>query len=154
MEYIWKGLKNLEIAKYLNRHLVNILCLLGAHKIYKEFIEAPLWGIWSQLIRPRRNLKARYQCEWVAVTGASDGIGECICHEFAKSGFNIVMISRTLDKLNKVSNDIQQSYGVSTSIVQYDFKNLNSPEAASNFEKVLSDQIIGFDVGIVVNTVG
>lgn len=42
-----------------------------------------------------RNLKQRYgENSWVMVTGASDGIGKGFCEEFAKLGFNIVLVAR------------------------------------------------------------
>lgn len=54
----------------------------------------------------------RYKCEWALVTGASDGIGEAITHQLAKSGLNVILISRSQDKLEKVSQDIKTQYGV------------------------------------------
>ena len=48
----------------------------------------------------RKNLKARYGGGWALVTGASDGLGKCYAEEFAKMGFNIVLVGRNFDKLN------------------------------------------------------
>lgn len=36
---------------------------------------------------------------WAVVTGATDGIGKGFAIELAKRGFNIVLISRTMSKL-------------------------------------------------------
>jgi 17beta-estradiol 17-dehydrogenase / very-long-chain 3-oxoacyl-CoA reductase len=50
------------------------------------------------------NLLERYKQNrgdslWAVVTGATDGIGLEFCKQLAKRGFNIVMISRTQEKL-------------------------------------------------------
>lgn len=43
----------------------------------------------------------------VIITGASDGIGECLAHEFAKAGFTIGLMARRRDRLEKVASDCQ-----------------------------------------------
>ena len=43
---------------------------------------------------------------WAVVTGASDGIGKATCFELARRGFNIVLISRSLSKLNQVAAEL------------------------------------------------
>ncbi|KAJ3593702.1 hypothetical protein NHX12_006036 [Muraenolepis orangiensis] len=41
--------------------------------------------------------------QWAVVTGATDGIGKAYAEELARRGFNIVLISRTQEKLDDVS---------------------------------------------------
>lgn len=54
-------------------------------------------------ITPAFDLYKRYgKGSWAVVTGASDGIGEGFCYELAKDGFNICLVSRSLDKLKRV----------------------------------------------------
>ncbi|CAJ0937212.1 unnamed protein product [Ranitomeya imitator] len=43
---------------------------------------------------------------WAVVTGATDGIGKSYAEELAKRGFDIVLISRTLEKLKNVAKGI------------------------------------------------
>ena len=82
--------------------------MYGLYKVGYEVLYVPSYGFWSHYLRPRRNLKARFEgADWVVITGASDGIGEALCHQFAKDGFNIVLVSRTLSKLEKVSDDVK-----------------------------------------------
>lgn len=40
------------------------------------------------------------------VTGSTDGIGKEYAKELAKRGMNVMLVSRTLDKLKKVSAEI------------------------------------------------
>merc|ERR1711941_208248 len=59
---------------------------------------------------------------WAVVTGASDGIGRAYCLALARLGFNIVLISRTQSKLEKVAGECREC-GVETSVVAVDFAN-------------------------------
>lgn len=78
------------------------------YSLFKKFVLPPFGGFYRHFLRPRHDLKSRYQTEWVMVTGASDGIGEALCHQFAKSGLNVVLVSRTQSKLEKVAADLQK----------------------------------------------
>ena len=40
------------------------------------------------------------------VTGSTDGIGKEYAKELARRGVNLILVSRTMDKLNKVSAEI------------------------------------------------
>ena len=52
------------------------------------------------------------------VTGCTSGIGEALAHDFAKEGFNLVLLSRSLDRLNNLENDILKTNpGIKTRIV-------------------------------------
>ena len=42
------------------------------------------------------------------VTGASDGIGKAYCHELAKQGLNVVLMSRTKTKLDAVAEELSK----------------------------------------------
>jgi short-subunit dehydrogenase len=55
------------------------------------------------------DLKARYNAgdSYVLITGCTAGIGEEMAHQFAKEGFNIVLLSRSMEKLKKVEQDIK-----------------------------------------------
>jgi 17beta-estradiol 17-dehydrogenase / very-long-chain 3-oxoacyl-CoA reductase len=45
---------------------------------------------------------------WAVVTGATDGIGKAIAFELASRGFNIVLVSRSSDKLNATAKEIKE----------------------------------------------
>ena len=44
--------------------------------------------------------------KWAIVTGASEGIGKSFAIDLTQSGFNIVLASRSADKLEKVKKEI------------------------------------------------
>lgn len=51
---------------------------------------------------------ARYgENSWAVVTGATDGIGKAACMYLANEGFNVVLISRTLSKLESVAKEVR-----------------------------------------------
>ncbi|XP_006129440.1 17-beta-hydroxysteroid dehydrogenase type 3 isoform X1 [Pelodiscus sinensis] len=85
--------------------------------------------------------------EWAVITGAGDGIGKAYSFELAKRGLNIVMISRTLEKLQKVATEIEQATGRNVKIIQADF---TKDYIYENIKKSLQD----LEIGILVNNVG
>ena len=44
------------------------------------------------------------------MTGVSDGIGKAYCHELAKQGLNVVLISRTKAKLDAVAEELSEGH--------------------------------------------
>ncbi|XP_063305816.1 very-long-chain 3-oxoacyl-CoA reductase-B-like [Pelobates fuscus] len=85
---------------------------------------------------------------WAVITGATDGIGKAYAQELARKGFDVVLISRTLEKLKKVAEGIEQESGRRTKIIQADFT--RGPELYQSIEDGLKD----LDIGILVNNVG
>ena len=60
------------------------------------------------------------------MTGSTDGIGKAAAQHLAKLGFNIVLISRTMAKLEAVAKEIEETgeaigTPVQTKVVAYDF---------------------------------
>lgn len=84
-----------------------MFALYGLYTFARNYFVPPLLGIYRHFLRPRRNLAARYGANsWALVTGASDGIGEALCHELAKAGFNIILLARTELKLHQVADSV------------------------------------------------
>ena len=66
---------------------------------------------------------------YALVTGASDGIGLAMCENLAKQGFNIIMMSRNLQKMKEKAEEIQKNIPERTVQFKYivaDFGQLNS----------------------------
>ncbi|XP_038660717.1 testosterone 17-beta-dehydrogenase 3 isoform X2 [Scyliorhinus canicula] len=85
--------------------------------------------------------------EWAVITGATDGIGKAYAHEFAKRGLNIVLISRTKEKLIKVANEIGQATGRKVKTVQVNFTERDIYEH-------IKENLRGLEIGVLVNNVG
>lgn len=86
--------------------------------------------------------------KWAIVTGASDGIGKEFAKQLAKRDLNIVLISRTLSKLQQVADELELTYKVQTRVIDVDFK-----EGVSVYDKI-KPRIEGLDIGVLVNNVG
>ena len=78
---------------------------------------------YKKFIRKPHNLIERYgKDSYIIVTGATDGIGKEFCNQFAKLGFNLILISRNLNKLNQVSSEFKSKYpNLKTEIIEFDF---------------------------------
>ncbi|XP_049845697.1 very-long-chain 3-oxoacyl-CoA reductase-like [Schistocerca gregaria] len=87
--------------------------------------------------------------QWAVVTGATDGIGKAYAFALAKKGLNILLISRSREKLIAVATEIQNIHRVSTEFVQVDFTIYDNTTYSPIAEKLSS-----LDIGVLVNNVG
>lgn len=127
--------------------VVPVACI-GALVVGK-FLLTFVKGIYARLLRPGKNLKRTYG-EWAIVTGATDGIGKAMAFEFCKKGMNVVLISRTKDKLIACQEEIQAKFPKSTiKYLTIDYGNFNS-----DAQKSVADLISTLDIGVLVNNVG
>ncbi|XP_077985323.1 very-long-chain 3-oxoacyl-CoA reductase-like [Glandiceps talaboti] len=85
---------------------------------------------------------------WAAVTGSTDGIGKAYAEELAKRGLNIVLLSRSRDKLENVAKEIETKYNVKTKIVVVDFT------GGEEIYDVVTKTLEGLQIGVLVNNVG
>ncbi|XP_067412638.1 very-long-chain 3-oxoacyl-CoA reductase-like [Emydura macquarii macquarii] len=85
---------------------------------------------------------------WAVVTGATSGIGRAYAHELAKRGLNVVLISRSLQKLKQVAAEIEEQHGRSTRVIEIDFT--QGPEIYESIQTALQS----LEIGILVNNVG
>ncbi|KAJ3316295.1 hypothetical protein HDU76_001909 [Blyttiomyces sp. JEL0837] len=86
---------------------------------------------------------------WALITGASDGIGKEFALQLAKSGFNVILMARTQSKLDQVSSEAQQKYGVKSIVIPFDFSTASDPEYAK-----VKSIIEPLDIGVLINNVG
>ena len=145
------GRKMLQ-SEYDNSKLMLLCALVGFPLVFDKLIWTPASGFYKYFLRPRRNLTRRYQGKWAIVTGASYGIGEQVCHELAKSGFNIVLMSRNETLLETVAKTLSSTYNVETRILTFDFQDLITEEGVSTLYSKLDT--IKEDICLVVNNAG
>ncbi|EAT36749.1 AAEL011193-PA [Aedes aegypti] len=86
--------------------------------------------------------------KWAVITGSTDGIGRQYAIQLAARGVNIVLISRTVEKLMAVANEIEQKHQVKTKWIAADFS-----QGRPIYDK-LRRELDGIPVGILVNNVG
>uniref|UniRef100_A0A1A9WL19 Uncharacterized protein n=1 Tax=Glossina brevipalpis TaxID=37001 RepID=A0A1A9WL19_9MUSC len=86
--------------------------------------------------------------KWAVITGATDGIGRGYAKELAKRGLNIVLISRTKEKLIATANEIENLYKTKTKWIVADFSK------GKEIYEHIKQELLGIPVGILVNNVG
>jgi len=79
----------------------------------------------------------------VLITGASSGIGKSIALEYAKKGYDLVLVARNKIKLDEVKNIIDNN--VSVEIVSMDLTNIDNCKKLYNIYK---------DIDILINNAG
>jgi short-subunit dehydrogenase len=89
------------------------------------------------------------QAETVVITGASSGIGEELARNFAKGGFDLVLVARSENKLKSLAQTLSDENDVRVWVESLD---LSSRGAAKKLAKTLNQQ--GIEVDILVNCAG
>lgn len=88
--------------------------------------------------------------KWAVVTGSTDGIGEAFAEQLAAKGLNIVLISRTQDKLEEQSSYLTKKYNVRTKFIVADFT-----DQEKVYAKIITDlDEVYNDIAVLVNNVG
>jgi len=93
----------------------------------------------------KKNLKKYGQ--YAVVTGSTDGIGKAVAEELAKRGLDLVLISRSKEKLETVAEEIKGKSEVDIKTIAYDFSKTDEYDD-------IAEKIKDLDVGILVNNVG
>ncbi|XP_008204316.1 very-long-chain 3-oxoacyl-CoA reductase isoform X1 [Nasonia vitripennis] len=106
--------------------------------------------LWKKLIAPNLGLgiDVASQGKWAVVTGATDGLGKAFAQALANKGLDIVLVSRSLPKLEEVAAEIKQTYGVETRVVEADLT-----EGQAVYNKI-GKAIEELEVGVLVNNAG
>jgi len=85
----------------------------------------------------------------VVITGASSGIGEATAKKFAKNGDNLILLSRRIDKLELIKQEILETNDVNILVEKLDVRNRNE---VFNFFNNLKEDWQNID--ILVNNAG
>lgn len=109
-----------------------------------------LGSFYAFFLRPARSVK-KFGA-WGVVTGATDGIGKALATELVRKGMNVVLMSRTLKKLEETRAEILAKYpNAQVEILAVDFNNIDDPRVRKSIQDVI-DQVK--DVGVLINNVG
>ncbi|XP_034540337.1 very-long-chain 3-oxoacyl-CoA reductase [Notolabrus celidotus] len=109
-------------------------------RVWCGFREYALSQLWQEDLRKFG--------QWAVVTGATSGIGKAYARELAQRGLDVVLVSRSDEKLQTVAREIEEQYGRKTRTIQVDFTDGHSvyPTIAKGLQ--------GLEIGILVNNVG
>ncbi|KAL7834419.1 hypothetical protein SRHO_G00286660 [Serrasalmus rhombeus] len=127
------------------------LCFLGGcTALY--FLLSWSWGCWkgfkTYMLSKIWQTDVRKFGQWAVVTGATAGIGLAYALELARRGLDVVLISRSEEKLRSVAKKIESQYGRQTRVIQADFSEGDSIYPA------IAQQLKGLEIGVLVNNVG
>ncbi|XP_068115577.1 hydroxysteroid dehydrogenase-like protein 1 [Hyperolius riggenbachi] len=141
-----------KIAQSYNNHM-KILAIVGAcYTVQKSFnILSGCYGFIKEYILPcfcDRTKHLKQYGEWAVVTGGTDGIGKAYAEELASYGINILLISRGVDKLKRLTENIAAIYGVKTRFIEADFN------LGRQVFPAIKEGLKDLDVGILVNNAG
>ena len=84
---------------------------------------------------------------WAVVAGASVGIGAEFCRQIAAEGVNVVLVSRSVDKLESLAAELSAAHDVETRIAGVDL-------AVPGAEAELFAATDGLDIGLFVYNAG
>jgi uncharacterized protein len=86
---------------------------------------------------------------YALVTGASGGIGLCIAEELAKKGYNLLLVARSIDLLEKIKTDLSVKYKVEIQWLGLDLSLPNSSIEVLNWIATNN-----WEVNVLVNNAG
>ena len=96
--------------------------------------------------KERQRLKTKYG-DWAIVTGASSGIGLELATQLATAGFNLVITSRHVDKLQDVEEQLKVNSNIQIKIIASDVSN------KEGIDKIIQ-ATQGLNVGLLVVSAG
>lgn len=94
-------------------------------------------------------MKTATNTRYALITGATSGFGYEFCKLFAASGYNLVMVARSEERLQEISGEIITQYGVEVLPLSAD---LFQPEIAEAIYETVKEQ--GIIVDVLVNDAG
>jgi 17beta-estradiol 17-dehydrogenase / very-long-chain 3-oxoacyl-CoA reductase len=129
-----------------------LLQVLGAVFLIIAVVTAARW-LWQYMWLPHQiqgpRLAKRYgQGSWVLITGASDGLGKAFAQELAQYGFNLLLVSRTQEKLGRLQAELG-ALGIQIRTVCIDLS-----DSSEHTYSRITDAAHDVDLSIVINCVG
>jgi hypothetical protein len=164
--------KEKNLIKFIAKRLIPILVVFFSFASYMSLWDQPvrllgfsLLAIWLIKIVNRTLLFLRvklfprdplYYGKWAIVTGATAGIGEAFAYEMAARGMNVIIISRSLDKLEEVKRGIlKETPNVEIRCMAYDYTDRAGADAFfAKLGGVCAELVKDGGLGILVNNVG
>lgn len=129
-----------------------VLHIGGAALLAWAAVKLARW-LWLYVWLPHRlsgtRLVERYGSgSWALITGASDGLGKAFSLDLARHGFNLILVSRTQSKLDRLRDDLQ-GLGIQVRTVAADLSD-TAPHTYESLAAAARD----VDLSVLVNCVG
>ena len=131
----------------LHERVIGVCAVVGMLFIVHNIIHV-VKSVYVTFLRPGKNLQEYGR--WAIVTGATDGIGKGFAIQLAKKKINVVLISRTPEKLRELAGELETKYAIQTKIVALDYTDPDVEAGMTRVEK----EIAGLEIGILVNNAG
>ncbi len=80
--------------------------------------------------------------DWTLVTGASEGIGKELARICAKNGRNVILVARSVAKLEALAEELSKAHSVETHVIGADLS--QSDAAAEVWEQATRDRKVDF----------
>lgn len=92
---------------------------------------------------------SKLSCGTALITGASTGIGAALAREFAGNGHNLILVARSLGKLQALADELSAQHGIQAEVIAQD---LGAMDAAASLHAEVQRR--GLTVDILVNNAG
>ncbi|WP_128104102.1 SDR family oxidoreductase [Paenibacillus sp. DCT19] len=89
------------------------------------------------------------QPQWALITGASSGIGEVFAIDMASKGMNVVLVARSVSKLDNLAARIKRTYQVKAEVIVADLSQAEAPQQI--YEEC---QRRGLQINMLINNAG
>jgi len=83
------------------------------------------------------------------ITGASGGIGMELAHILASKGDNLILVARSIDKLNALKLELETQYGISVYVITTNLADLNAAQTV--YDEIKTQKI---RVDYLINNAG
>ncbi|MEY8710514.1 SDR family NAD(P)-dependent oxidoreductase [Mangrovibacter phragmitis] len=85
----------------------------------------------------------------VLITGASSGFGEEFARQYAQRGYNLILVARRLELLEKLAETLRQEYKIEVLVEQADLSNI---AVVKELHERLTRQ--GIEIDVLINNAG
>ncbi|XP_054155636.1 very-long-chain 3-oxoacyl-CoA reductase-B-like [Oppia nitens] len=150
----------------INLTTVPLILLLLLSLLTLVIVLLLLWKlpqlVWTYLLAYYMGAGVRWQGNrpdtWAVITGATDGIGLAYAKAMARKGYSLVLMSRSLDKLESVKSEIHKLYVQCPRIklIQIDFS-ADDNDNEDNLYDSIGEELAGKlhqKIHVLINNVG
>lgn len=86
---------------------------------------------------------------WVLVTGASSGFGVEFAKQYAEQGRSLILVARTLNKLENLATELRQNFNIEVIVEQVDLSSI--PAVTALHQRLREKDIV---VDVLINNAG